>query len=490
MIIFSFTALNSLILAYTSSHHYAQTNNISSLKEMAQIVQHSRNEVEEDIRYLVSDLIYKQTQTNKVQNNFLIYGVIQKNTKEILNIQPDSYKQKFQNLKFPYNHLKHFPIAFHSIPWTSKNKQVLLLVDVDQIQNSFLPKNLSQNKILFGVPSSKKLAQISKTLIGGGFTEAFILDNKQNILPVHSNTSYSGQSVKKSLFTKLAKKKKKGWLYQAEKEGILTAGVKMTIASAYLVFNKKMHYWQSYYWHSLNKIWPVMLILGMMTFIALFLLTRPLLASYEYLVHMLKHYAISKKFPIPNSTGKNIYMLSALPWLKRIYWMLREEKLDPSVDSAHLTHHFSNMIQQLVQKLKVQYPNIQIRLYLNEDISISNHEKGLKQAFLEVLKNAVECMNNKGKIDIHTSKEDQVFYCRIRDYGPGMNSDVMNQACSAYYTSKDSAPGLGLTLAYSAFSQLGGKIQFSNALDGKSGLIVQISMPLNLLKTSDPDLHI
>ena len=445
-IISSFVVLSSLILAYTTSRHQAQINNTSSLKEMTSLVQYSRNEVEEDIRYLVSDLISMQTQTNKVQDNFLIHGIIQKDSQEILNIQPDSYRQTIQNLKLPYNHLKHFPIAFYSIPWTAKVKQVLLLVDVDQIQKSFLPKNLSQNKILFGIPSSKKLAQISKTLIGGGFTEAFILDNKQNILPVHSNTSYSGQSLKKNLFTKLIKKKKTGWLLQAEKEGLLTAGIKMTIADAYLVFNKKMNHWQNYYWNSLNHIWPAILILGILVFIALFLFTRPLLASYEYLVHVLKHYAISKKFPIPNSTGKNAYMLAVLPWLKRIYWMLREEKLGPSADSSHLTHQFSNMIQQLAQQLKTQYPNIQTRLYLNEDIPLSNHEKGLKQAFLEVLKNAVECMNYKGKIDIHTSKEDQVFYCRIRDYGPGMNSDVMNQACSAYYSSKSSAPGLGCNI--------------------------------------------
>ena len=485
-----FTLLSSFILAYISSHHYAQTNNKSSLKEISQLIQHSRKEVEEDIRYLVSDLIYMQTQTNKVQNNFLIYGVIQKDTQEIFSIQPHSYKQKFQNLTFPYDRLKHFPIAFFSIPWTSKKRQILFLVDVDQIQKSFLPKNLSHNKILFGVPSSKKLAQISKTLIGGGFTEAFILDNKQNILPIHSNTSYSGQPFKKNLFTKLAKKHKTEWLYQADKEGLLTAGIKMTIAGAYLVFNKKMYHWQNYYWSSWNQFWPAMLILGMLIFIALFLLTRPLLTSYEYLIQMLRHYAISKKFPVPNSTGKNTYILSALPWLKRIYWMLREEKLSPPTDSSPSIYHFSNMIQQLVQKMKTQYPNIQTQLYLNEDISISNHEKGLKQAFSEFLKNAVECMNYKGKIDIHTSKEDQVFYCRIRDYGPGMNSDVMNQACSAYYSSKSTASGLGLTLAHSALSQVGGQIQFSNALDGKSGLIVQISLPLNLLKTSDPGLRL
>lgn len=482
--------------AWMVSSRYAQISNDSSLREVTRQVQEIRKETEDDIRHIISDLIYlqKKNQNHSSQSsNFTVYGVLQKDNKEILSIYPGFYKQQFQNLShIPYQYLKHFPIAFHSVQMNSHRKQVLFLVDVDQIQKSFLPENLSKGKILFGIPSVSRLSKISQSLAGGGFTEAFILDGARNWQVVHSYGDYSGHFLPpQSVFVQLARKNQTSWSRAAPSERVLTAGVKMKIMNAYLVVNKKAVHWTEFYLSFFNEIFLVLFCLGLLLFLFIFVLISPLLQAYEYLTCVFKHYAVSNKFPIPGIKQKNSYILAVMPWLKKIYWTLRDKQLTQAVQHLDASREFSNMLKQLVSEFEEKYPNIRFQLKTYADIQLPAQENWLKQAVLEVLKNAVECMNFKGKIDICTSKEDQLFYCTIRDYGSGMSDSVMSQACEAYYSSKAGASGLGLTLACSALSRVGAQIQFSNPDDDKPGLKVCISMPFHVVKKTRPEgLHL
>jgi two-component system, NtrC family, sensor histidine kinase HydH len=90
----------------------------------------------------------------------------------------------------------------------------------------------------------------------------------------------------------------------------------------------------------------------------------------------------------------------------------------------------------------------------------------LKQVFINILLNALDAMDNGGKLIIHvstTGMEGREAVCvKIADTGGGIPLEALNSIFTPFYTTKESGTGLGLPIANRIITNHGGKIQVTN----------------------------
>jgi signal transduction histidine kinase len=86
----------------------------------------------------------------------------------------------------------------------------------------------------------------------------------------------------------------------------------------------------------------------------------------------------------------------------------------------------------------------------NEDVQIGGREEMLKQAFFNVIKNAMEATkaNDKPMLTVRHLLEGETLVVEIADNGVGIPADKAHLLGTPFFTLKDTGVGLGLTMVY------------------------------------------
>ncbi len=101
----------------------------------------------------------------------------------------------------------------------------------------------------------------------------------------------------------------------------------------------------------------------------------------------------------------------------------------------------------------------------------------IKQGVINILKNALEAMENGGMLFIRTSAvSDTEAAIEIGDTGPGISAKAMHNIFNPYYTTKPRGTGLGLPITNRIIQSHKGKIEVRNRDGG--GAIFTIKLPL------------
>ncbi|MHA0856615.1 two-component system sensor histidine kinase NtrB [Paenibacillus sp. CMAA1364] len=106
--------------------------------------------------------------------------------------------------------------------------------------------------------------------------------------------------------------------------------------------------------------------------------------------------------------------------------------------------------------------------------------KQIKQVLLNIIKNAMDAMDDVvksdgGKIEVYTSMVDDHVRIHVSDNGKGMDRNTMLRLFEPFYTTKDSGTGLGLSVSYGIINNHGGVISVESE-EGK-GTQFMISLP-------------
>ncbi|GAB6090147.1 two-component system sensor histidine kinase NtrB [Spirochaeta dissipatitropha] len=101
----------------------------------------------------------------------------------------------------------------------------------------------------------------------------------------------------------------------------------------------------------------------------------------------------------------------------------------------------------------VRYELQQNRIELIEDIpdeipELQIDERYIKQAVLNIVKNAIAAMPNGGSLRVSVEHSSDEVLLNITDNGVGMSHEVQNRIFEPYFTTRDFGSGLGLTLVY------------------------------------------
>jgi two-component system sensor histidine kinase HydH len=102
-------------------------------------------------------------------------------------------------------------------------------------------------------------------------------------------------------------------------------------------------------------------------------------------------------------------------------------------------------------------------------------EDKLKQALLNLFKNAVEAMPNGGDLILAVAHSDDQVVIKISDTGSGIAPDV--DIFAPFYTTKKEGTGLGLIVVRQIIAAHDGTITFSSE-PGK-GTTFTVSLPVN-----------
>jgi signal transduction histidine kinase len=121
------------------------------------------------------------------------------------------------------------------------------------------------------------------------------------------------------------------------------------------------------------------------------------------------------------------------------------------------------ILREMTQFLRYELEEEHIALNLELDTDIPKvvvDEKYLKQALLNVIKNAIEAIHEEGEIRIKSEPTgDGNVAIRIIDNGEGIPESRLGKIYEPYFTTKKFGSGLGLVIVYKIINELGGSIK-------------------------------
>lgn len=142
-----------------------------------------------------------------------------------------------------------------------------------------------------------------------------------------------------------------------------------------------------------------------------------------------------------------------------------------------LTLILENVIQLLHAQANMN--NVEIQMEMTGEIPhITCAESQLKQAFINIVKNAIESMEDGGQLFIQVDVKDELVVIRFKDSGCGVAKDRIPKLGEPFYTTKEKGIGLGLMVTFQIIKHHHGRIHIESA-EG-AGTTVQIELPIVL----------
>jgi two-component system, sporulation sensor kinase E len=162
----------------------------------------------------------------------------------------------------------------------------------------------------------------------------------------------------------------------------------------------------------------------------------------------------------------------------------------PTIRTKHLVC-ISTLLNQVIEFMQPQA--IMNNIFIRFDMCESRHNKWvmgdsyeLKKVFINILKNAIEEMNNGGVISINESLTiDDKIKISICDEGKGMSQEQIHQVFLPFFTTKQNGTGLGLSHAIQTLENHGGFIEIESELE--VGTTLHLILPLNETKFNELD---
>lgn len=116
--------------------------------------------------------------------------------------------------------------------------------------------------------------------------------------------------------------------------------------------------------------------------------------------------------------------------------------------------------------------NIEVVKEIEDDLFVKGNKDEIKQVMINLIKNGIEAMKARGKIEVSAHSEHGQIIIKIKDNGEGMTKEQLSRVGTPFYSTKDKGTGIGLTISYQIINQLKGKIDVTSELgEGTTFLI-------------------
>ncbi len=132
---------------------------------------------------------------------------------------------------------------------------------------------------------------------------------------------------------------------------------------------------------------------------------------------------------------------------------------------------------------KANMNSIEIKLKKDEKpIWVYGEENQIKQVFINIIKNAIEAMQNGGKVHVSLVNDYQFVSIYFSDTGCGIPKDTLEKIGQPFYTTKEKGTGLGLTTCFKIIENHKGKIHISSQVG--IGTTFEVILPLTEAEVS------
>lgn len=145
----------------------------------------------------------------------------------------------------------------------------------------------------------------------------------------------------------------------------------------------------------------------------------------------------------------------------------------PKLESCDVNTILTESIELFRQEEKVQF-----EVSLGSDLpEVSADREELRRAFINVIRNGIQALNNAGTIVVTSAKALQEVVITIKDSGPGIPAEIRDKLFQPNISTKRDGMGLGLAIVKKTLDDLGGNIVIESPPAG--GTQVTIRLPIS-----------
>ncbi len=160
----------------------------------------------------------------------------------------------------------------------------------------------------------------------------------------------------------------------------------------------------------------------------------------------------------------------------------REPSLKPDVDiNAVVEESLSLLANQIaLQEIKLEKGYGQLPPIMADPMQ-------LRQAFLNIILNSCEAMQDEGKLTITTTflQKDQVVKVEIVDNGVGIAEENLPKIFDPFFTSKEKGTGLGLSVVYGIINSHQGDIEVKSKVEEGTTFIIKLPTQTRVTNTNN-----
>ena len=140
-------------------------------------------------------------------------------------------------------------------------------------------------------------------------------------------------------------------------------------------------------------------------------------------------------------------------------------------------HDINDIIRESAHFLEKELSDrgISMKLELRSNIApmmVDSHQ--LKQAFYNIIRNAMQAMSNDEELTIRSDMDDYEVLITFSDTGAGISAEVMARVFEPYFTTKNSGTGLGLLIVRRVVREHGGEIELTSKPNEGTRVVVRL----------------
>lgn len=145
----------------------------------------------------------------------------------------------------------------------------------------------------------------------------------------------------------------------------------------------------------------------------------------------------------------------------------------PKLEREDLGAIVSSLLTFLRQELDARGVTVEARL--DGDLAVAADEHQLRQALLNLLRNAVEAMSDGGRLTLAAAAVDaRAVELTIADTGEGIAPEHLPKIFDPFFSTKEGGTGLGLALTQQIIVEHGGRIEVRSELGRGTTFVVRL----------------
>ncbi|MDB4640785.1 HAMP domain-containing histidine kinase, partial [Pirellulaceae bacterium] len=157
-------------------------------------------------------------------------------------------------------------------------------------------------------------------------------------------------------------------------------------------------------------------------------------------------------------------------------------------DSERKASDLTKIVQGVIDMVKNlgRYREKHIWFKGNTRILASVNGQEVKQVIMNLLTNALDCVEKNGNVWLEIKRELGVAIIRVKDDGCGMPPSVLEHVFEPFFTRRKhgEGTGLGLSISHQIIADHGGSIHAQSAGRGK-GSTFEVTLPVDARSKSD-----
>ena len=151
-------------------------------------------------------------------------------------------------------------------------------------------------------------------------------------------------------------------------------------------------------------------------------------------------------------------------------------KINVNLDMMDFNYLVKDTISSMRHYIKDNNINLEYE-YDDEEIFIKGDYERLKQVIVNIIKNSVEALNEKGTIKVDVKKNRKSVSLQIRDNGCGIPKKELKKIGELFYSSKEKGCGIGVPISKEIINLHNGFLKYSS----KEGEYTKVAINIPLM---------